>query len=397
MKHVRQKGYWEAWTDERIKDTIDHWKKVRVKCLQTGKWRVEDIPFYEPGRPSRADLWHKVDYLDEYDMIWGKKWGASGIGKLREMAVVRPTEADIKPFVTGRVYSTHPWLCMPSSAQSLPTPTPKDLENWQREHDLMVQLLREQGVTVHYIEYPEEPIGAYGPLGSLAAASEITVIWGGAIVPRFGFNPFSKGRERVLTQWLVKQGCPILLTITGKGICETGVILYLADDCAVVGRGLAFNEEGISQIRPVMERAGITTILEVHYPGWLESTRWPAGGMYHHDMFMATLDLGKVLLYPPFVGWETIKWLRDRGFELIEIQPDEQRDHVPANLIVLEPGKVMMHAEAKETIKKVKKAGVEVIEVPSANSRLKIGRCGGLDCLTLYLVRDRGPKLEDIC
>ena len=77
----------------------------------------------------------------------------------------------------------------------------------------------------------------------------------------------------------------------------------------------------------------------------------------------------------------------------MEIPFDEQRDWTPANLILLEPGKVMMAAEAKETIRKLKKAGVEVIEVP-IKEWLSMG--GGMYCWSLSLIRDRGPKLEDI-
>ena len=32
----------------------------------------------------------EVSYLDELPLIWGKKWGAQGIGRLREVAMVKP-------------------------------------------------------------------------------------------------------------------------------------------------------------------------------------------------------------------------------------------------------------------------------------------------------------------
>ena len=34
-------------------------------------------------------------YLDELERIWGKPWGAQGIGRLREVAMVRPTETEV--------------------------------------------------------------------------------------------------------------------------------------------------------------------------------------------------------------------------------------------------------------------------------------------------------------
>ena len=126
---------------------------------------------------------------------------------------------------------------------------------------------------------------------------------------------------------------------------------------------MAFNEDGINQIRPVLKRGGITTILETHHTGWAKSMRKGEGyGAYHPDGFINVIAPGKVLLCSKFCDWEIIKWFRDNHFDMIEIDPDEQTNSVPANLIVLEPGKVMMHAEAKETIKKVRKVGVEVVE-----------------------------------
>ena len=110
-------------------------------------------------------------------------------------------------------------------------------------------------------------------------------------------------------------------------------------------------------------------------------------------MFMSPVDLGKVIIYPGYCGWEFIKWFRDNKFELIAIDADEQRHNVPSNLTILEPGKVIMNAAAKKTIAKVRKAGVEVIEVPYQEG-LTMG--GGMYCATIQMVRDRGPKLEDI-
>ena len=122
------------WTDEEIKQAINEWRKKRPEKLKTGDWRVEDVPFYEPGLPVRTDLWHRVDYLDEYDMTYGKKWGASGLGKLREVAVCRPTEAELHTFYK-------------KDASAFGWHTLRNLDKWQKEHDNYVEVLKENGVT----------------------------------------------------------------------------------------------------------------------------------------------------------------------------------------------------------------------------------------------------------
>ena len=48
-----------------------------------------------------------------------------------------------------------------------------------------------------------------------------------------------------------------------------------------------------------------------------------------------------------------------------------------------------MHQEAKETIKRVRAAGVEVIAVDySEYNRM----AGGMDCATMQILRDPGPR-----
>ena len=58
---------------------------------------LRDFPFYEEGKVPQYHKYHsKVSYLDELELIWGKRWGAQGIGRLREVAMVRPTETEVR-------------------------------------------------------------------------------------------------------------------------------------------------------------------------------------------------------------------------------------------------------------------------------------------------------------
>ncbi len=305
------------WTDAEIKEAIEEWKKKRPARLKTGEWRVEDVPFYEAGRLPRSDLWHRVDFLDEVELIYDKNWGASGLGKLREVALVRPSEGDLNIFEK-------------QDSIFMNRPVQANLKEWQKEHDGFAQILRDNGVKVHLIEYPKPEIGysiigPYGPMRGMWAAAEICVVWGGALVSRYGcWNPLGKGRERPLTAWLANQGCPILYTIIGKGIGECGVLQPLADDAVLIPRGMAFNEEGINQLRPILERVGITTIVETHLTSWAPSVKkWEGCGAYHPDGFMNVLAPGKILVCDKFCHWDTMSWFEDNDFVLVEIASDE--------------------------------------------------------------------------
>ena len=57
---------------------------------------LETLPWFERGKPTRNWMLHEIDFYDEVDQIWGRRWGAEGIGKLREVLVSRPTENEIR-------------------------------------------------------------------------------------------------------------------------------------------------------------------------------------------------------------------------------------------------------------------------------------------------------------
>ena len=58
---------------------------------------LETLPWFEPGKPLRNYMLHETDFYDEVEQIWGRRWGAEGIGTLREVLVSRPTENEIRP------------------------------------------------------------------------------------------------------------------------------------------------------------------------------------------------------------------------------------------------------------------------------------------------------------
>jgi N-dimethylarginine dimethylaminohydrolase len=110
----------------------------------------------------------------------------------------------------------------------------------------------------------------------------------------------------------------------------------------------------------------------------------------HPDIVVGPLDVRKALVYSPSIDTETHLWFRRMGYTLVEVDFDEHLRCYPANLTILEPGLVMMHADAPRTIAAVRRAGVEVIEVPYSQFH-KAG--GGLACATQLILREPGPAL----
>lgn len=344
--------------------------------------RFEDYPMsnypdYVPGQAPNTQALANISYLDELERIWGKRWGAQGIGKLREVALIKPTEHEVNPL--WEKYRDYFLLRREKI----------DLNRLQKAMDDYGELLTREGVTVHWMEAPEK-MGAYGPMRKLFMGAFPLVVNGGAIMPRLGHGSFLRGLEVNFFKFFGQIGCPILLTVHGMGVAELGPYVRIADDAILAYRSVSCNDEALEQILPVLRRAGYKEIPIANCTTVYQD--YKAGGEFHPDMFFATLDLRLALIYPAFLDYQVFKWLKERDFKLIEGSPEEHSRYTPENLLTLEPGRVIMPSGAKETIHKVRQAGVEVIEFDT--SGLQVGT-NGIACVTLQLIRDKGPSLSN--
>lgn len=340
--------------------------------------KIKDYPYYQPGKPPQYYQYHQeVDFMDELENIWGKRWGAQGIGRLKEVAVIRPTELEVDP-----LFNEAPSYFMFDG-------TVPDLKLMQQQHDAMAEIYRQHGVKVHYLDYPERPASAYGLMKRAISAAAGFVVNGGAIIPREA-APYWRGRAKYVTRFLAELGCPILYTVHGKGVCEVGAFTRMMDDFIVASLSTDCNEEGLAQVKPILERSGYKEIWAAYSPGPLDNFYSDGIGWMHSDMWIGPVDKDLAVIYPPYCDYNTIRRLKELNYRLVEVPREEQTKYFPCNLVTLEPGKVMMIEGPKITIRSLREEGVEVIEVPYAEV-LKYG--GGLRCTTMQLVREPGPCL----
>ena len=330
---------------------------------------------------SRPDVYKLAEYsyLDEYEAVWGRSWGSPGIGKLREVALVAPSTHEGNPH----------WMKDPSFFL-LRYRSQLDIGLMIRNHQAYADLLTKHGVDIHWMEF-EDAWGAWGPMRKLFVCEELRFVRGGAILPRFGHASYKRGLEREFQRFLAEIGCPILYSVHGDGIMEVGpMFVAIAEDVFIAGLSCAANQDGLDQVLPVMYRSGVKEVHVIQLPTILDS--FASGGEFHVDMIISPLDHRKVLVWPNNLPWETYVWLRAKGFEIIEIAAEDQK-YCPANLVLLEPGKVIMPKRAQRTIERVRNAGVEVIEFDSDG--IMQGGVNGLKCITMEVLRDPGPGLDD--
>jgi N-dimethylarginine dimethylaminohydrolase len=337
------------------------------------------FPGYRAGSvPQYATYHEEVDFLDELEAVWGKRWGAQGIGRLREVAMSPPTEVEAL-----ELYGEDPAFFVYGG--ELP-----ELGLMREQHAALAETYKSLGIEVHTFQYPETPRSAYGVMKRAVSAAAGFVINGGAIIPREA-APYWRGRSRYVSQFLQVMGCPILYTVHGKGVCEIGASVRMADDLIVVMLSTDCNRNGLDQVRPILEAAGYR-IWVASSPGPLYDFHPEVPGWMHADMWIAPLDRDLALVYPPWCDFETIRYLQSIGYRLIEAPRAEQEAVTPVNMITVEPRKVVMPAGAPQTRALLEAEGVETIEI-EYREVIKYG--GGIRCTTMQLVRDPGPKMFD--
>ncbi len=336
---------------------------------------LETLPWFESGKPLRNWMLHETDFYDEVEQIWGKRWGAEGIGTLREVLVSRPTENE-----TREEYARE-WQYYYSSAGGN-----ADLGRLQYQFDQYYDVLREHGVKVNVIEPPVPAIGAYGYLKNLVTlAGGGLVAHGGAIVHRMGLGSWQRGREVMWSKVLTALQVPIYLTIHGTGIGEPGAGRWLDSKTFVFNESVVANEEGLRQLQFVLENLGIELVV-THSPGWVDSIGNGNIGTSHMDMVMLTVDEGKVLLSPHLVNYGFVRYLKKRDVKILEVPVEEYWD-LAINGVTLEPGKIVINQGSPQVVKMLEKEGVEVIQVDFSESH-KFA-IAGLHCATLELRRDQ--------
>lgn len=353
-------------------------------------WTLENVPFYKGKGHSLEQNpfdWHNYDYLNYYDQVYGRKCGSAGIGNLREVGLIRVSEDDD--------YANHPYFKEDPDYMTrdgfLARGT-MDIVRLRDEQQQYAETLEQNGVKVYWIEYPQKPVGAFGPMTNQMSAAELLVLPGGSIIPKKGYAlaPTSGfGRTEYLARWAFwNLSIPPLITVIGKATWVAGV--FLSDDVYMQTLSVETNEEGMEQVVPVLQRqcGENLHIQRIYTPGHDYFDR-ATGTSAHTDVVIGPLDIDKVLIYSAGIDVDTNRWLWDNEYKIIEVDFEEQIKCLPCNLIPLEPGRVIMHAGAEKTIKKVRDAGVDVIAVDYYEYN-SFG--AGIHCATMQILRDPGPR-----
>lgn len=282
---------------------------------------------------------------------------ASNYSKLKRLLLHRPSE-ELNAVKEDPVF----WLW-----DGVP-----DLEEARKEWDAYVDILKKNGVEIEILEeaYPRCAKQYF-------CRDQATMTPWGVIISRMALTQ-RWGEEQLFAKKMWELQIPVLMMVTGDGIFEGGNYIPLDRDTVVIGRGIRCNDSGISQVENLLELMDIDSIV-IDIPSYLEHY----GGYVHADVCLNPIDKDLALVYPEGLPYWFLNELRDRGFDMIEIEREEVLK-MGTNVLALDARKVVLAEENPIVKKRLEDIGVKVIEV-RLNELRKGG--GGPRCLVMELLR----------
>jgi N-dimethylarginine dimethylaminohydrolase len=238
-----------------------------------------------------------------------------------------------------------------------------DLATIRAQADALASAYREEGVTVHLARVPDDVSPNIVFMRDLFFMTPA-----GALVSRMA-SAQRAGEERHAAAALAAAGVPILRTVTGTAVFEGADALWLDDRTVVVGTGFRTDTAGAAQLRDALADQGVS-VAEV-----------PLGpGVQHLLGSFVPLSERRAAVNPAAVSPELRSLLDDRGYRLIEFEPDEEVVGARGlNLVTLAPGRVLMPAGAPGVRRRLEAADVTVREVDVGEY---VKAAGGVGCVT---------------
>lgn len=248
-----------------------------------------------------------------------------------------------------------------------------DLGQALREHDLLTDILRKAGAEVFYHE--EAPAGM---ADAFYVYDPAMITDHGAIILKMG-KDLRRGEEAALARCLEALDVPVLYTLRGQARAEGGDLLWIDHDTLAVGLGFRTNGEGLRQLIQALAGMGIT-IRPVELPYHLGPET-----CLHLMSLVSIVDVDLAVVYPPLLSVTFWQYLRERGFRLISVPPEEFAT-MGANVLALAPGKCLMVEGNPSTQKRLEEAGCQVFTCRGDEICLKAE--GGPTCLTRPILRE---------
>jgi N-dimethylarginine dimethylaminohydrolase len=170
---------------------------------------------------------------------------------------------------------------------------------------------------------------------------------------------------------------PVAGRIVPPGRIEGGDVLWLDDRTLVVGRGYRTNDEGIRQLRAILDRS--VEVVVVPLPHWTGEN-----DVMHLMSLISPVAADLAVVYSRLLPVPLREWLVARGMRLIEV-PDDEFDSMGTNVLALAPRQCLMINGNPKTRAALERAGAEVATYNGHD--ISVSGSGGPTCLTRPITR----------
>lgn len=242
----------------------------------------------------------------------------------------------------------------------------------ERQHEALCETLAAAGARVESLP-PDDGLSldaVYTHDTSFPTRDGALLLWPGKTARRG--EPAAHGR---LYEAL---GIPVLGRLEEPACAEAGDLVWLDERTLLAGRGYRTGAAGITALRRHLGPLGVEVI----------EAPLPHGGgpdvCLHLMSVLSVLDERRLLVDLEWLAVPTVELLRERGFELIRIDPAE-RDGLACNVLALGGGRVLAIAQNVRTNARLEAAGFEVSRFEA--DEICWNGSGGPTCLTRPLER----------
>lgn len=285
----------------------------------------------------------------------------SEIGQIQSIFIKKVTQAFVSQEKIANEWESLNFLSEPNF--------PKAIE----EYDEFENILKSIGADIHY-------------LGEDFSVSMDSIYCRDAsIATDFGMIICNMGKAGRINEPAAEKNAfeqaniPILGEIKAPATVEGGDVAWLDEKTLAVGHTYRTNEEGINQLKALLNPHGVE-VLSVslpHYKG--------ASDVFHLMSILSPVDTNLAVVYSPLMPISFRNELLKRGYELVEV-PDDEFDSMGCNVLALSPRNCLMVKGNPITKERLLKAGCTVSEYEGSEISVKGG--GGPTCLTRPLVRN---------
>ena len=241
-----------------------------------------------------------------------------------------------------------------------------DLEKAREEYRRFEAAIENSGADIRFL-----PADGSLTMDSLYCRDAALSTNGGMVLCNMG-KVLRRAESAAQKAAFIAQGIPVLGEIEAPGTLEGGDCAWLDEHTLAVAHSYRTNEEGIRQLRHLLQALDVT-VLDYSLPHY----KGPSD-VFHLMSVFSPVDKDLAVVYSPLMPIAFRNELLRRGYQLVEVPTEEFE--MACNVLALAPRRCLMLEGYPRTKRALEDAGAIVLTYPGEEISAKGG--GGPTCMS---------------